>query len=127
MRPLLICEPKVNFFLKGGLIVSKLGRNYEVLVVLQGPWKASGGGGLALEHEALGKCPLPFSAIRLVRQETCASAVTLSSAQVGFISSVGAGSGMAAKFLHTDKGRGGAFTSGRPRHKLWWQAVNNVT
>ena len=41
-------------FLKGGLIVSQLGKNDEVLAVLQGPWKASDGGGLALglKHEA---------------------------------------------------------------------------
>ena len=45
---------KSRFFFKGGLIVSQLGKNGEVLAVLQGPWKASGGGGLALEHEAEG-------------------------------------------------------------------------
>ena len=50
MRPLLFCDRKVDSFFKGGLIVSQLGKNGEVLAVLQGPWKASGGGGLALEQ-----------------------------------------------------------------------------
>ena len=45
---------KSRFLFKGGLIVSQLGKNDEVLAVLQGPWKASGGGELALEHEAAG-------------------------------------------------------------------------
>ena len=45
---------KSILFSKGGLIVSQLGKNGEVLAVLQGPWKASGGGGLAFEHEAEG-------------------------------------------------------------------------
>ena len=53
MRPLLFCEQIVYFFLKGGLIASQLGKNDEVLAVLQGPWKVSGGGGLALEHETV--------------------------------------------------------------------------
>ena len=38
----------------------------NVLAVLQGPWRASGGGGLALEHNALRLSLLPFSAIHLV-------------------------------------------------------------
>ena len=66
MRPLLFCEPKVDSFLKGGIIVSQHGKNDEVLAVLHGPWKASGGGGLALKHEAARYCLLPFSAIHLV-------------------------------------------------------------
>jgi len=52
VRLLLFCESEVYSFLKGGLVVSQLSKNDEVLAVLQGPWKASGGGGLALEHEA---------------------------------------------------------------------------
>ena len=38
-----------------------------------------------------------------------------------------AGSGMAARLLHTDKGGGGAFASGRPRRKLSWQALHSAT
>ena len=42
---------------------------------------------------------------------------------MGFISPISAESGIAAEFLHSDKGGGGAFTSGRPRRKLSWQAA----
>ena len=38
-----------------------------------------------------------------------------------------AGSGMAARLLHTDKGGGGAFASGRPLRKLSWQTLHSAT
>ena len=38
-----------------------------------------------------------------------------------------AGSGMAARLLHTDKGGGGACASGRPLRKLSWQTLHSVT